>query len=237
MNIIVTGAGKGIGYEVVKILCRHKQNHILALSRKMSDLKDLVEDCQRHIPEAKVTPYEFDLNQFDFYPFIAQRIETILHKVDIIIHNAGRLISKPFDKMEQGDFDEVFNINVKAPYFFTQSLLPLMGKGSHIVMISSIGAVQRISKGRGLSVYTSSKGALDTLTECLAKDLEEQGIRVNCLAIGGAQTKMFEKAFPGFRASLSPQQIATYIADFAVSGHKYFNGKIIEVDAMPGGIE
>lgn len=230
MNIIVTGAGKGIGYEMVKILCRHKQNHILALSRKMVDLKDLIEDCLRQTPEAKITPYEFDLNQFDFYPFIAQRMETILHKVDIIIHNAGRLISRPFEEMEQGDFDEMMNINVKAPYFFTQAMLPLMGKGAHIVMISSIGGVQRLKKFPGLTVYSTGKGALATLTECLAAELAEKEIKVNCLAIGSAQTKMFEKAHPGARANLTPQQMAAYISEFAVSGQKYFNGKVIEVD-------
>ncbi len=229
MNIIVTGAGKGIGYEIVKILCKHKQNHILALSRKMSDLKDLVSDCRRQTPDAKITPYEFDMNQFDFYPFIAQRMETILHKVDVIIHNAGRLISKPFAKIEQGDFDEVFNVNVKAPFFFTQAMLPLMNKGSHIVMISSLGGVQRTKKFNGLSAYSPSKGALLILSECLAQELAEQEISVNCLALGGAQTKMFEKAFPGVKAPMSPQQIAAFIADFSVSGHRHFNGKVLEV--------
>ena len=229
MNIIVTGAGKGIGYETVKVLSRHKQNHILAISRKMSDLKELVNDCMKQTPEAKVSPYEFDLNQFDFYPFIAQRIETILHKVDIIIHNAGRLINKPFQKTEQGDFDEVYNVNVKAPYFFTQALIPLLNKGGHIIMVGSMGGVQGSKKFRGLSAYSSSKAAISVLSECLAEELSDLDIHVNCLALGGAQTKMFEKAFPGSRASHSPQQMATFVADFAINGHKYFNGKVIPV--------
>lgn len=229
MNIIVTGAGKGLGYETVKILCKHKQNHILAISRKMADLKELISECHRQTPDAKITPYEFDLNQFDFYPFIAQRVETIIHKVDIIIHNAGRLITKPFEKTEQGDFDEIYNVNVKAPYFFTQALLPLINKGGHIVMIGSMGGVRGTKKFPGLSAYSSSKGALTVLTECLAVELSEQEIHVNCLALGGAQTKMFEKAFPGARANQTPAQMAAYIADFAVSGHKHFNGQVIEV--------
>jgi NAD(P)-dependent dehydrogenase (short-subunit alcohol dehydrogenase family) len=229
MNIIVTGAGKGIGYETVKILCKHKQNHILALSRKMNDLKELINDCRKQTPEAKITPYEFDLNQFDFYPFIAQRMEALLHRIDIIIHNAGRLVNKPFIKTEQGDFDETFNVNVKAPYFFTQALLPLMNKGGHIVMVSSLGGVQGTQKFPGLSAYSASKGALTVLSECLAGELADQEIHVNCLALGGSQTKMFEKAFPGIKARQSPQQMASFIADFAVSGQKYFNGKVLEV--------
>ncbi|MCX6286157.1 MAG: SDR family NAD(P)-dependent oxidoreductase [Bacteroidetes bacterium] len=233
MNIIVTGAGKGIGYEIVKILSKHKQNHILAISRKMNDLKELLSDCRKQTPEAKITPYEFDLNQFDFYPFIAQRMETILHKIDIIIHNAGRLVNKPFSKIEQGDFDEVFNVNVKAPFFFTQAMLPLMNRGGHIVMIGSLGGVQGTRKFEGLSAYSSSKAALTVLSECLAWELSGQDIHVNCLALGGAQTKMFEKAFPGVKAPQSAQQIASFIADFAVTGHKHFNGKVLEV-AMAG---
>jgi len=229
MNIIVTGAGKGIGFELVKILSKHKQNQILAISRKMSELKELVSDCHKQTPEAKVIPYEFDLNQFDFYPFIAQRVESMLHRIDIIIHNAGRMVNKPFIKTEQGDFDELFNVNVKAPYFFTQALLPLMNKGGHIVMIGSLGGVQGTQKFGGLSAYSSSKGALTVLSECLAVELSDHDIHVNCLALGGAQTKMFEKAFPGFKAPLSPQQMALFIADFAINGHKYFNGKVLEV--------
>ena len=229
MNIIVTGAGKGIGYELVKILCKHKQNHILALSRKMNELKELVSDCHKQTPEAKITPYEFDLNQFDFYPFIAQRMEAILHKVDIIIHNAGRMVNKPFAKIEQGDFDEVYNVNIKAPFFFTQALLPLMNKGGHIVMISSLGAIPGTKKFAGLSAYSSSKGALAILSQCLAEEMSDMDIHVNCLALGGAQTKMFEKAFPGAKAPQSPQQMAVFIADFAVNGQKYFNGKVLEV--------
>ena len=234
MNIIITGAGKGIGYELVKTLCKHKQNHVLAISRKMSELKDLVNDCHRQMPEAKVTPYEFDLNQFDFYPFIAQRIEALIHRVDIIIHNAGKLVNKPFQQTEQADFDDVFNINVKAPYFFTQAILPLMNKGGHIVMIGSMGGVQGTKKYPGLSAYTSAKGALTILSEILAIELAEYGIHVNCLALGSAQTKMFERAFPGMKATLTPQQMAGFIADFAVSGHKYFNGKVLQVaDLLP----
>jgi NAD(P)-dependent dehydrogenase (short-subunit alcohol dehydrogenase family) len=234
MNIIITGAGKGIGYELVKTLCKHKQNHVLAISRKMSELKDLVNDCHRQMPEAKVTPYEFDLNQFDFYPFIAQRIEALIHRVDIIIHNAGKLVNKPFQQTEQADFDDVFNINVKAPFFFTQAILPLMNKGGHIVMVGSMGGVQGTKKFPGLSAYASAKGALTILSEILAIELAENGIHVNCLALGSAQTKMFEKAFPGMKASMTAQQMAGFIADFAVSGHKFFNGKVIQVaDLMP----
>jgi len=229
MNIIVTGASKGIGFELVKFLCKHKQNQIVAIARNGKGLKTLVEECHRINPEAKVTPYEFDLHHFDFYPFIAQRLETIIHTCDILINNAGIMVNKPFRKFEPADYDEVFNVNVKSVFLLTQALLPMMNRGGHIVNIGSMGGLQGSKKFPGLAAYSAGKGAIAILTEALAEELKEEDIRVNCLALGAVQTEMFEKAFPGAKALQNPQQIAHYIADFAVNGHKYFNGKIIPV--------
>ncbi len=229
MNIVITGASKGVGFEVVKILARHKQNQIVAISRNGKALKELVAECTKQYPESKVIPYEFDVSQFDFYPFIVQRIETFIHKCDVLINNAGRLVNKPFDQLEQSDFDDIFNVNIKAPFFLTQAMLPIMTKGGHIVNIGSQGGITGSVKYPGLSAYTSSKGALAMLSELLAEEFTEREIRVNCLALGAVQTEMFAKAFPGARALQTPVQVAQFIADFAISGHKYFNGKVLPV--------
>jgi len=231
MNIIITGASRGIGAEIVKILCRHKGNNIIALSRNADGLRKLVAECQKIYPDSKVAPVEFDLSQFDFYPFLFQKIEKIFRTCDVLINNAGRLVNKPLEKMELQDFDDVYNVNIKSVYFLTQLLLPAMNKGSHIVNISSIGGFQGSKKFRGLTAYSSSKGALAILSEAFAEELSERDIRVNCLALGSAQTEMFEKAFPGLKAFQSPPQIAQFIADFAVTGHKFFNGKVIPVSS------
>ncbi len=229
MNIIITGASRGIGYELVKALSKHRLNKIVALSRNAKGLKELMAECKQMQTDARVTTYEFDLNQFDFYPFLLQRLETFIHKCDILINNAGKLISKPFQKIETADFDEMYNVNVKAAFFLTQTLLPIMNKGAHIVNIGSMGGITGSQKYPGLTAYSSSKGALSVLTEILAEELKEADIKVNCLALGSVQTEMFGKAFPGIKAALTPQQMATFIADFAISGHKYMNGKVIPV--------
>jgi NAD(P)-dependent dehydrogenase (short-subunit alcohol dehydrogenase family) len=104
-----------------------------------------------------------------------------------------------------------------------------MAPGSHIVNISSMGGFQGSSKYRGLSVYSASKAALACLSECLALELASEGISVNCLALGSVQTEMFENAFPGFKAPLAPFEMAEFISYFAVSGNKYFNGKVLPV--------
>jgi len=180
-------------------------------------------------PDAKVIPYEFDLTQFEFYPFIVQRLETFIHTCDILINNAGKLVNKPFEKFGPEEFDDTFNVNIKSPFFLTQALLPIFSKGAHVVNIGSIGGVQGSKKFPGLAAYSASKGALAILAEVLAEELSGYEISVNCLAIGAVQTEMFAKAFPGSKALQNPAQIAHFIADFAVSGNKYFNGKVVPV--------
>jgi NAD(P)-dependent dehydrogenase (short-subunit alcohol dehydrogenase family) len=104
-----------------------------------------------------------------------------------------------------------------------------MPKGSHIVNISSMGGFQGSSKFNGLSYYSASKAALTCLSECLSTEFMESGISVNCLALGAVQTEMFDEAFPGYSAPVSAKDMAEYISDFALHGHKFFNGKIIPV--------
>lgn len=229
MNIVITGASHGVGYELTKVLAKHKQNHIVAIARSGSQLRELVAECVHMYPEAKVTPYEFDLTQFDFYPFIVQRLQTFIPTCEILVHNAGKLVNKPFEQIEPGDFDDVFNVNIKSPFFFTQAMLPMMIKGGHVVTISSMGGIPGTQKFPGLSAYSSSKAALSVFSELLAEELKERNIKVNCLALGAVQTEMFSKAFPGARAMQTPGQIAQFIGDFCVNGHKFFNGKVLPV--------
>jgi NAD(P)-dependent dehydrogenase (short-subunit alcohol dehydrogenase family) len=94
-----------------------------------------------------------------------------------------------------------------------------------------MGGVQGSSKFPGLSAYSSSKSALSGLTECLAEELKTKNIAVNCLALGAVQTEMLAKAFPGYKAPVTPSQMAEFICDFALKGQHFFNGKIIPVSS------
>jgi NAD(P)-dependent dehydrogenase (short-subunit alcohol dehydrogenase family) len=149
--------------------------------------------------------------------------------VDILINVAGFLIVADFMKLSDNDARNMMETNFFGPAALIRLLVPLMSAGSHIVNISSMGGYQGSSKYRGLSVYSASKAALSCLSECLAGELSESGICVNCLALGSAQTEMFESAFPGFKAPLSPKEIAEFISYFAVNGNKFFNGKVLPV--------
>src|SRR5581483_12509954 len=103
-----------------------------------------------------------------------------------------------------------------------QNLLPLMPANAHIVNIGSMGGFQGSAKFPGLSAYSASKAALHTLTECLAQELTERQIKVNCLALGSVQTEMLEEAFPGYQSPVLAFEMGKYVADFALTGHKFF---------------
>ncbi len=111
----------------------------------------------------------------------------------------------------------------------TRLLLPFLNRGSHVVTISSIGGVQGSAKFPGLAAYSSSKGAVITLTELLAEEYKENGISFNVLALGAVQTQMLAEAFPGYKAPVTATEMANYIADFSLTGNKYYNGKILSV--------
>jgi NAD(P)-dependent dehydrogenase (short-subunit alcohol dehydrogenase family) len=104
-----------------------------------------------------------------------------------------------------------------------------MGKTGHVVTISSMGGVQGSMKFAGLSAYSSSKGAVITLTELWAEEFKETGPSFNVLALGAVQTEMLAEAFPGYVAPVTAIEMATYIQEFALHGHKMYNGKLLQV--------
>lgn len=152
-------------------------------------------------------------------------------RVDVILNNAGLLINKKFGEFSREEASQIFDTNFFSAAAVIQQLLPLMGgeTTSHIVNIGSMGGFQGSSKFAGLSYYSASKAALACLSECLAEEFKEKNIKVNCLALGAAQTEMLEEAFPGIKAPLTAEEIAEFIGQFMVSGHRFFNGKTLPV--------
>ncbi|SNR53039.1 Short-chain dehydrogenase [Lutibacter agarilyticus] len=221
-NIIITGTSRGIGFELTQLFAKNNCN-VLALSRNSEPLNKLA--------LKNVSTLSVDLsNDADLQKvtaFIAKNWKT----VDILINNAGKLINKPFEELSTKDFMEVYQVNVFAVAELTKQLLPFFKEGSHIVNISSIGGVQGSMKFPGLAAYSSSKGALLTLTEMLAEEYKEQGISFNALALGAVQTEMLNEAFPGYKAPVSAIEMAEYIYNFALTGNKFYNGKILEVSS------
>ena len=152
-----------------------------------------------------------------------------MKEVDILINNAGYLVNKPFEDLRDDDFDKMFNVNVKSVFKIIQQLLPLFSPNAHIVNISSMGGFQGSAKFSGLSLYSASKGALNTLTECLAEELKERNIKVNSLSLGAVNTEMLKEAFPSYHAAVEAIEMADFIKQFAENAHHYMNGKIIPI--------
>jgi NAD(P)-dependent dehydrogenase (short-subunit alcohol dehydrogenase family) len=162
---------------------------------------------------------------------VATFIETTWKKVDIVIHNAGMLVNKPFLEITPNDFEKVYKVNVFGVAHLTQVCIPYMNSGSHVVSISSMGGIQGSMKFPGLAAYSSSKGALITLSELLAEEYKEQGIAFNVLALGAVQTEMLQEAFPGYNAPTTALEMADYIMNFALTGNKFYNGKVLQVSS------
>lgn len=220
-NIIITGTSRGIGYELALQFANEGHN-VLALSRNIPELL---------IQNKNITCLAVDLSNNDDLEKVRQFLLNDGKNVDAIVHNAGALIYKSFSETSVQDFEKIYKVNVFAVAALTQIALPFLQKGSHVVTISSMGGIQGSTKFAGLSAYSSSKGAVITLSELLAEEYKEQGISFNVLALGSVNTEMLQAAFPGYEAPLSPKQMADYIYNFTLTGNQFYNGKVLQVSS------
>jgi len=223
-KIIITGASRGIGFELVQLLAL--QGHqVLALSRNATPLQKLQSDYKN------ITVLQVDISDENQHATISDFVKKDWSEVDILVHNAGKLINKSFSETTSQDFLEVYKVNVFAVTELTKIVLPFLKSGSHVVAISSMGGIQGSMKFPGLAAYSSSKGAVITLMELLAEEYKEQGIAFNTLALGAVQTEMLAQAFPDYKAPTTAVEMATYIANFALTGNQMYNGKVLQVSS------
>ncbi|HRB71300.1 SDR family oxidoreductase [Flavobacterium sp. WV_118_3] len=220
-NIIITGTSRGIGYELALEFAAAGHN-VLALSRKQP---------QALLENENISCLSIDLSLEEDLEKIQQFIATTWKKVDVLIHNAGALLLKPFGEISAQEFENIYKVNVFGVANLTRICIPYLQKGSHVVTISSMGGIQGSMKFAGLAAYSSSKGAVITLSELLAEEYKDKGIAFNVLALGAVQTEMLQEAFPGYEAPLNAKEMADYIFDFALNGNKYFNGKVLQVSS------
>ncbi len=219
-HIVITGTSRGIGLEMVKLFS-NKGHKVLALSRNIQPVQELELN--------NVTALSCDITDETSLQKVYEFIDSKWKRVDVLINNAGAILNKPFKDSGMDEFKRIYETNVFGVVGLIQKVLPFMDKAGHVVNISSMGGVQGSIKFPGLSAYSSSKGALITLTEMMAEEYKEQGPSFNVLALGAVQTEMLEEAFPGYNAPIKADEMALYIVDFSLTANKYYNGKLLQV--------
>ena len=216
-TIVVTGTSSGIGHQIC-IQAAKMNFHVISVSRNIEPLKDI----------SGIESFAIDItNKNSVDEFIAN-LKSKKIKIDILINNAGYLVSELFGDTTYDSFKKTFDVNVFGLAEITRSLIPIINSDGHVINISSIGGVNGSKKFPGLSAYSSSKAAVIALTEVLAEEYQN-GPSFNVLALGAVQTKMLKEAFPDYNAETKPEEMAKYILDFAINGNKLFNGKLISV--------
>jgi len=221
-TVIITGTSRGIGFELVHLFA-HAGYAVLALSRNARPVSNLNFE--------NITALSFDLNKPEDYEGVEAFVQKEWSHVDVLINNAGTLLNKPFSDTTFEDFQQVYNTNVFGVAELTRRMIPFMPKKGHVVTISSMGGVQGSVKFPGLAAYSSSKGAVITLTELLAEEHKESGPSFNVLALGAVQTEMLEEAFPGYEAPNTAAQMGAYIFEFAKTGQQFYNGKLLQISS------
>lgn len=221
-RIVITGASRGIGYEMIQLFA-NAGHEVIALSRKI--------DAIQALDNTSIQTIATDLSAQSSIEETAKIILTKWDRIDVVIHNAGMLVNKPFQELTPEDFQQCYAVNVFGVASLTQALLPALTIDSHVVAISSMGGIQGSAKFPGLAAYSSAKGAVITLFELLAEEYKESGPSFNTLALGAVQTEMLEEAFPGYQAPLTAPEMASYIMNFALTGNQFYNGKVLQVSA------
>jgi len=218
--VCITGASRGIGLALVQEYL--KNGHlVLAVSRNVKRIN--VEPGN----ENSLIRVSADITSDKGVKAVRAQIAK-QGELNVLIHNAGQLVYKPFTDIDRLELEDIYRVNVFAPFMLTQALFDLMEQ-CHTINISSIGGVEDSMKFSGLSAYSSSKAALNCLTQMWAEEFKDTDHTFNCLALGSVETEMFNQAFPGVSASCTPEEMASFIYNFDKTAPSVQNGKIISI--------
>jgi 3-oxoacyl-[acyl-carrier protein] reductase len=241
---LVTGASRGIGRATALALARAGANVLVHYGRSAPEAKSLVAAIRAK--GGRADALSADLGTSDGGPLLAKQVRSIAgDRLDVLVLNAGISKSARITDHTVEDFDNLFSTNVRGPFFLVQQLLPALGEGSSIVVISSLGARMVVGKpgveNPSILAYAATKGALETLVKNWAAILGPHGIRVNAVAPGVIDTEMssFTKTEAGREAALGmqslkrigkPEDIADVVAFLASDGARWITGASIPVD-------
>ena len=203
-NVVITGGSEGIGLGIAKAFAREGANLLLI----GKDPEKLQKAQQALLNEfgVQVHTLSADLSKTETVTEVVKDIERLLPTVDILVNNAGLGKFVPFEQVDNTLYDAHFNLNVKAPYFLTQGLLPALVKSKgNVINISSCFA-HRMLPNRATTAYSATKGALNSFTKALAFEVGQLGVRVNAIAPGSISTPQFNRNLQ----ALTPEKQAAF---------------------------
>jgi len=241
---LVTGASRGIGRATASALANAGAHVLVHYGRSAQDAESLVAAILSK--GGRANAISADMGTPEGATLLAKEVRTIVgERLDVLVLNAGISKAARLADYTVEDFDSLFATNVRGPFFLLQQLLPVLGDGSNIIVISSVGAHAVVGKpgldNLSLLAYSSTKGALETLVKNWAAILGPQGIRVNAVAPGVIDTDMsnFTKTEAGRDAALGmqalkrigkPQDVADVVAFLASDSARWITGASIPVD-------
>jgi len=235
---LVTGASRGIGRASALALAKAGAQVLVHYGRGASEADSVVADIQK--AGGRADSVSADLAAPDGVHKLAEQVRAIMgDRLDILVANAGISKAATIEETTVGDFDNLFAVNVRAPYFLVQQLLPIMGTGSSITLLSSLAAHAVVGT---LSAYAATKGAIDTLVKHFAFILGPRGIRVNAIAPGVFPTPLNRHLIEGTERGAaflrhtpmerfgSPDELAGAAVYLASPAARYVNGEVLVID-------
>jgi 3-oxoacyl-[acyl-carrier protein] reductase len=243
-NALVTGASRGIGRATALALAEAGARVLIHYGRSKREAESTVAEIQTK--GGRADAITADLGTPDGASLLAQQVRSIVgDRLDVLVLNAGISKAALIADYTVEDFDNLFATNVRGPFFLVQQLLPVLGEGSSIVVISSLGARSVVGKSDldkpSILAYASTKGALATLVKNWASILGPRGIRVNAVAPGVIDTDMsnFTKTEAGREVALGmqalkrigrPEDVADVVTFMASDAARWITGASIPVD-------
>ena len=234
---LVTGASRGIGRASALALAKAGAQVLVHYSSGEQEASGVVDEIRR--AGGKAEKVAADLSQPDGPHQLAQRVRAIIGgRLDVLVANAGVANAASIQDTTVEDFDKLFAVNVRAPFFLVQQLLPALCTGSSIILLSSLAAHASVGT---LSAYAATKGAIDTLVKHFAAELGERGIRVNAVAPGVVPTDMsnfakteagrdFTLGMQALKRMAQPDDIGAAIAFLASDQARWITGDTLRVD-------
>jgi len=234
---LVTGGSRGIGRAAVMSLAREGAQVILHYGKAKNEAEAIAAQIVANGGRAQAV--SADMASPEGPHELAQKVRAIIgDRLDILVANAGISVHANIEDTKVADFDQLFAVNVRAPFFLIQQLLPILSEGSSVVVTSSLAAGAAVD---GIAAYAMTKGALNTMVRHFALALGARGIRVNAIAPGIVETDMSEFArtdtgrqyaidMQALKRVAQPDDIGDAIAFLASSDARWITGDIVHVD-------